>query len=112
LNYAKEFETVTVNTKYRSDGSKLQKKNTTTVDGISGFSTLIKTTDYLDGFQYLKTENIGIIGMSAEMMANLETSRALEMQAFSVEPMATAATLASKTRDLSSSRPQKGFMIT
>ena len=109
LNYAKGFETVTVNTKYGSDGSKLQKKNTTTVDGISGSSTLIKTTDYLDGFQYLKTDNIGLIGMSAEMMANLETSRALEMQAFSVEPMAAAATLASKTRDLQFFPTAEGF---
>ncbi|WP_051349429.1 DUF6443 domain-containing protein [Chryseobacterium gregarium] len=109
LNYAKGIETVTVNTKYGSDGSKLQKQNTTKADGSSGSSTLIKTTDYLDGFQYLKTENIGIIGMSAEMMSNLETSRALEMQAFSVEPMATTATLASKTRDLQFFPTEEGF---
>ncbi len=108
LNYAKEFETVTVNTKYRSDGSKLQKQNTTTIDGISGSSTLIKTTDYLDGFQYLKTDNIGLIGMSSEMMANLETSRALERQAFSVEPIGELP-LASKTRDLQFFPTAEGF---
>nr|WP_027386735.1 hypothetical protein [Chryseobacterium gregarium] len=75
-------------------------------------SIVKKTTDYLDGFQYLKTENIGIIGMSAERMANLETSRALEMQAFSVEPMATTATLASKTRDLQFFPTEEWFTIT
>ncbi|WP_228372294.1 RHS repeat domain-containing protein [Chryseobacterium gregarium] len=42
-------------------------------------------------------------------MANLETSRALEMQAFSVEPMAAAATLASKTRDLQFFPTEEGF---
>ncbi|WP_027388062.1 RHS repeat-associated core domain-containing protein [Chryseobacterium gregarium] len=47
--------------------------------------------------------------MSAETMANLETSRALEMQAFSVEPMATTATLASKTRDLQFFPTEEGF---
>ncbi|WPO81507.1 RHS repeat-associated core domain-containing protein [Chryseobacterium sp. JJR-5R] len=108
LNYAKEFETVTVNTKYGSDGGKLQKQNMTTVDGISGPVTVKKTTDYLDGFQYLKTENIGLIGMSDEMMSGLETLRVLERQAFSVEPMAVA-TLASKNNDLQFFPTAEGF---
>ncbi|MCJ8155340.1 hypothetical protein MKJ01_16360 [Chryseobacterium sp. SSA4.19] len=106
LNYAKGSETVTVKTKYGADGDKLQKENRTVVNGISGETIQKKTTDYLDGFQYLKTENFGI---STEMMASLETSRALERQAFSVEPMAAELTVAAKNRNLQFFPTSEGF---
>ncbi|MCJ8155763.1 hypothetical protein MKJ01_18575, partial [Chryseobacterium sp. SSA4.19] len=106
LNYAKGSETVTVKTKYGADGNKVQKENRTVVNGISGETIQKKTTDYLDGFQYLKTENFGI---STEMMASLETSRALERQAFSVEPMAAELTVASKNRNLQFFPTSEGF---
>ncbi len=103
---------VTVTTKYGSDGSKLQKQSTTTANGIPGPSTVKKTTDYLDGFQYLKMDNFGLIGMSAETMAGLETSRALERQAFSVEPMSRQPPWHPRPVTFSFSQPQKGFTIT
>jgi hypothetical protein len=46
------YEDVTINTKYRADGTKLRKENTTVTTGINGSTTAIGVTDYLDGFQY------------------------------------------------------------
>ncbi|WP_261511635.1 RHS repeat-associated core domain-containing protein [Chryseobacterium paludis] len=84
LDYSKNGnESVTVNTKYRADGSKLQKETITTTTGIIGSSTSKKITDYLDGFQYLRVETPNP-GGSEEFAANLETSRALETEAYSL----------------------------
>ncbi|EJL73321.1 DUF6443 domain-containing protein [Chryseobacterium populi] len=110
LDYSKsEFEAVTLNTKYGADGSKLQKENITSVSGIAGTNTTKRITDYLDGFQYFKIEAPGSGGGSTESLANLETSRALEMQAYSVEPMNVTTTLESKNPDLQFFPTAEGF---
>ena len=85
------IENVNIDTKYNADGIKLSKTNTTIITGFVGFTTTKSVTDYLDGFQYFKTESIGNPafpgnpggGGSESLMANSETSHALERQAFS-----------------------------
>jgi RHS repeat-associated protein len=73
-------------TKYGADGSKLRKETTKTITGISGTTSTKETTDYLNGFQYINITpppNGG--GGDPEIFSrNLETDRALEMQAYSL----------------------------
>ena len=112
LNYSKlatknRTENVTIISKYGADGSKLQKKNTTVVSGLEGAVTTIKTTDYLDGFQYLKTETIGLI--EAGSLANLETSRALEMEAYSIVNPVDLPSFEALTPDLQFFPTSEGF---
>jgi len=69
----------TLETVYRADGVRLKKKNTTVVTGISGTTTEIHGTDYLDGFVYLTSERRG------DTPADTELKVAMEREAFSVE---------------------------
>ena len=87
LEYSRDgIEMVKLDTKYRADGTKLRKVNTTTISGINGYTTSVKTIDYLDGFQYQNiTNSVGGGGGSSSFSAsNLESSRAMETQAFSL----------------------------
>ncbi|QWA40806.1 RHS repeat-associated core domain-containing protein [Chryseobacterium sp. ZHDP1] len=85
LEYSRDgIEMVKLDTKYRADGTKLRKVNTTTISGINGYTTSVKTIDYLDGFQYQNITNSGGGGggSSSFSASNLESSRAMETQAF------------------------------
>jgi len=87
LEYSRDgIEMVKLDTKYRADGTKLRKVNTTTISGINGYTTSVKTIDYLDGFQYQNITNSGGGGggSSSFSASNLESSRAMETQAFSL----------------------------
>lgn len=114
VNYSKYGnESVIVNTKYKADGEKLQKENNTTIIGFNGSTSTKKVTDYLDGFQYLTTVNStppGGGGSESMMMANSETGRALERQAYSYEqPTANFTTTGTKTVDLQFFPTAEGF---
>lgn len=90
VSYSKSgSESMIINTKYGSDGDKVQKENTTTIFGINGYTTIKKVTDYLDGFQYLTTINSSSSGgggsSESMMMSNAETGRAMEIQAYSLD---------------------------
>ncbi|OCA72299.1 hypothetical protein BBI01_09180 [Chryseobacterium artocarpi] len=79
-----DIETTTVKTKYTATGVKLKKEFTSSIVGIAGVSTTKKTTDYLDGFQYLKSEATSPGGGgSTESLS--ETSVAMERQAFTLQ---------------------------
>ncbi|SHM01939.1 RHS repeat-associated core domain-containing protein [Chryseobacterium polytrichastri] len=79
-------ENVTVNTRYSANGTKLVKESTTVLTGVSGSTTTKKTTDYIDGFQYLKTENFKGGGGAWEILeATSLSSRAMQPQAFSLD---------------------------
>ncbi|WP_082671971.1 DUF6443 domain-containing protein [Chryseobacterium sp. JAH] len=99
-------EYVSLITKYRADGTKLSKVNNTVITGFIGNTSTKTTSDYLDGFQYMKFENTTPVvtppgggGSSSGMFS--ETSRAMEITAFSVEADNTNLnTLAVKTPDL------------
>jgi len=89
-------ENIIINTKYRADGTKLRKENTTDITGFNGSISTISITDYLDGFQYLKS--VSLIppgGGGFEMLAASALSRrAMEPQAFSlVGPVDTDPTI-------------------
>ena len=77
-------EYISINTKYRADGTKLRKENTTSITGFNGSITTKKTTDYLDGFQYLATENVNTGGGSETLMASSLSGRAMQPEAFSL----------------------------
>jgi RHS repeat-associated protein len=113
VDYSKnENEYVTVNTKYDAEGEKLQKENNTTIIGFSGYTTTKRIIDYLDGFQYLHvvTPPDPGGGGSESLMANSETSRALEMQAYSLdEPVMAFGTMGVKTADLQFFPTAEGF---
>lgn len=84
-------ELVVINTQYSADGTKLRKENITTITGISGAVTTKKITDYLDGFQYLTTENPG--GGSETLMASSFSARAMQPETFSLDPVITDPTI-------------------
>ncbi|WP_343662758.1 DUF6443 domain-containing protein [Chryseobacterium mucoviscidosis] len=87
LEYSRDgIEMVKLDTEYRADGTKLRKVNATTISGINGYTTSVKTIDYLDGFQYQNITNSGGGGggSSSFSASNLESSRAMETQAFSL----------------------------
>ncbi|MDQ8142913.1 RHS repeat-associated core domain-containing protein [Chryseobacterium sp. CFS15] len=76
---------------YRADGSKLRKTTVSTVTGFQNMTITTELTDYLDGFQYKKT-NIETLGggpgdLELMLVAPVETSRAMEMEAFSLEDL-------------------------
>jgi len=106
VNYSKSGnESVIINTKYGAGGEKLQKENTTTTFGINGYTTSRRITDYLDGFQYLVTLTTTPPpsggGSESMMMANTETGRALERQAYSFDdPFLTPIPITLQTQDL------------
>ncbi|WP_265130983.1 RHS repeat-associated core domain-containing protein [Chryseobacterium oranimense] len=98
-------EYITINTKYGADGTKLRKENTTVITGFNGSTTTKKTTDYLDGFQYLLTENIGTGGGSSEDFSL--SGRAMQPEAFSADDIAIS--VAAKTPDLQFFPTAEGF---
>ncbi|ANF49960.1 hypothetical protein A0O34_05205 [Chryseobacterium glaciei] len=88
------IEDVTINTKYRADGTKLTKENTTVLIGVAGPTTTKRTTDYLDGFQYFKLENINGGGSSEMLMSNSLSIKAMQPQIFSLDgPVVTDPTI-------------------
>ncbi|MFP8893245.1 DUF6443 domain-containing protein [Chryseobacterium sp. EZn1] len=97
-------EDVTIVTKYRADGAKLRKENTTTIAGYNGFITTKKTTDYLDGFQYLRNEAINPGGGLEELSLS---ARAMQPQAFSIDARGIFNT--SKTPELQFFATAEGF---
>ena len=64
---------------YRADGIKLKKVNTTTIGGIVIATTSIKTEEYLDGFQYYRSQRIGDAEGEIEMS---KMDLAMEEEAF------------------------------
>jgi RHS repeat-associated protein len=101
-------EYVSVKTQYSADGTKLKKESTTTIVGVAGYTTSKKTTDYLDGFQYLTTENPNTGGGDPEMlMASSLSRRAMEPQAFSIDERRAPST--TKTPDLQYFATAEGF---
>ncbi|MDV7697440.1 DUF6443 domain-containing protein [Chryseobacterium soli] len=79
------IETVVLKTKYTAAGVKLRKENTTSILGVAGYTGTKKTTDYLDGFQYLKSETIGSGGGGGSTELLSETRLAMERQAFTLD---------------------------
>lgn len=98
-------EYITINTKYGADGTKLRKENTTITVGFHSSTTTKKTTDYLDGFQYLATEYTGTGGGSSEDLSL--SGRAMEPEAFSADDVAIS--VAAKTPDLQFFPTAEGF---
>ncbi|WP_315053528.1 DUF6443 domain-containing protein [Chryseobacterium indoltheticum] len=80
-----------VNHTYRADGSKLRKNTVSTVSGFVNSIVTTEVTDYLDGFQYknTKVETLGGGGGPGDvellLAAPVETRRAMEMEAFSLD---------------------------
>ncbi len=92
-------ESVALDTKYRADGEKLSKTNATTTFGLTGSITNTKIVDYLDGFQYLTNPGTPPGGGDPEMFASLESARAMEKQAFSLETFNLTNTTLTTTKD-------------
>jgi len=98
-------EFVAVKTLYRADGTKLRKESSTSITGVVGSTTTKKTTDYLDGFQYLTTENVDTGGGTGLEMLSL-SGRAMEPEAFSPD---VTRKLTPKTPDLQFFATAEGF---
>jgi len=93
-------ENVTITTKYRADGTRLRKENTTTVAGFNGDTTNIKVTDYLDGFEYLSSTFTPVL---IEMFSR----RAMQPQTFSIDERKVPSP--AKTPDLQYFPTAEGF---
>ncbi|SHF71935.1 DUF6443 domain-containing protein, partial [Chryseobacterium vrystaatense] len=95
---------------YRADGIKLQKTALRSECGIINCYGVSTVSDYLDGFQYMSstTSNPGG-GGDPEFLRSFaqEASKAMEIQAFSVEEKKTVPP--SKTKDLSFFPTGEGF---
>ena len=96
-------EDVTINTKYRADGTRLRKENTTVITGFNGSTTTIGVTDYLDGFQYFSSGTLTPPGGGFEMMSK----RAMQPQTFSIDNLGQS--LVTKTPDLQYFATAEGF---
>ncbi|CAH0220122.1 DUF6443 domain-containing protein [Chryseobacterium sp. Bi04] len=102
---------------YRADGVKLHKRIIESNDGINGTVTVTTDTDYLDGFQYSRMETTGGGspgggGTGEEEPADFAMSpmrKAMEIEAFSVEPRKVSATPAIKTVELKFFPTSEGF---
>ncbi|RXM41150.1 sugar-binding protein [Chryseobacterium sp. CH21] len=107
-------EDISISTKYRADGTKLSKENITTITGFSGFTTTKRITDYLDGFQYLRTENSGS-GDPETLALSSMSARAMQPEAFriagdpTVQPVGGNFTASLKTPDLLYLPTAEGF---
>nr|WP_315031170.1 DUF6443 domain-containing protein [uncultured Chryseobacterium sp.] len=102
-------ERVEVKTLYSADGTKLRKESSTTIMEVVGSGTTKKTTDYLDGFQYLITENIKTgDGTGIDMFSSL-SARAMVPEAFSVDGKTTSLAHAAKTPDLQYFATAEGY---
>ncbi|WP_157676798.1 DUF6443 domain-containing protein [Chryseobacterium sp. T16E-39] len=110
LTIDKGTQVAEISTKYSSDGTKLRKENYTSFTGVAGTTWSKIITDYLDGFQYLNQTSSEGSGGSTELMTdNLETSRALEMEAYSPEPVNNKNVLSSKNPELQFFPTAEGF---
>jgi RHS repeat-associated protein len=108
-------EDVTISTKYRADGTKLRKENTTVTTGFSGSTTTVSVTDYLDGFQYFSSGTLTPPSGGFDMFS----MRAMQPQAFSIDTPITVqdptiqpidgSTFALKTPDLQFFPTAEGF---
>ncbi|MDC8104533.1 RHS repeat-associated core domain-containing protein [Chryseobacterium sp. B21-037] len=99
-----------ITTKYGSDGTKLRKQVVKTLVGITGTTSSTETTDYLDGFQYINITGSGNNGGGSEMFAaSLETSKALEMEAYSAETLNVVPGLGAKNPELQFFPTAEGF---
>jgi len=96
------IEDLIIDTKYSADGTKLRKNNTTIITGINGFTTQTTQVDYLDGFQYSKTESSGT-GGETEMLSK----RAMQPEAFSISDARIS--FAAKAPDLQFFPTAEGF---
>ncbi|MGH1517108.1 DUF6443 domain-containing protein [Chryseobacterium sp. JK1] len=118
VDYSRDIENVSIVTKYSANGEKVQKINTTGIMGIIGMTVTKKTTDYLNGFQYLKSEVVsnptfpgGPGGGSESLRLNLQTAKALETEAYSInnEPSVVLGPTGVKTVDLQFFPTAEGF---
>lgn len=95
---------------YRADGTKLQKTAVKSECGITNCYDVTDISDYLDGFQYMKTvmsnKTGGDVGM-LQLAFSRETEKAMEMQAFSLEEQKTVPS--GKTVDLRFFPTAEGF---
>ncbi|WP_345987739.1 DUF6443 domain-containing protein [Chryseobacterium sp. Chry.R1] len=99
-----------ITTKYGSNGTKLRKQVVKTLVGITGTTSSTETTDYLDGFQYINITGSGNNGGGTEMFAaSLETSKALEMEAYSAETLNVVPGLGAKNPELQFFPTAEGF---
>ena len=86
------YENLYTTTLYRADGSKLRKNTVSTVTGFVNSTVTTEITDYLDGFQYKNTK-MEVLGggspgnLELLLVAPVETRRAMEMEAFSLEDL-------------------------
>ncbi|WP_164463153.1 DUF6443 domain-containing protein [Chryseobacterium indoltheticum] len=86
------YENHYTTTLYRADGSKLRKNTVSTVTGFRNSTVTTEITDYLDGFQYKNTK-MEVLGggspgdLELLLVAPVETSRAMEIEAFSLEDL-------------------------
>ena len=86
------YENLYTTTLYRADGSKLRKNTVSTVTGFRNSTVTTEITDYLDGFQYKNTK-MEVLGggspgdLELLLVAPVETSRAMEIEAFSLEDL-------------------------
>ncbi|MDH6251244.1 RHS repeat-associated protein [Chryseobacterium sp. H1D6B] len=96
--------------KYRADGTKLQKSSPKSECGIINCYTVTDVTDYLDGFQYLKSTISNNGGGSEEMLSlSAESARAMEIQAFSIEERNVVPPPVIKTLELQFFPTSEGF---
>ncbi|ALR29631.1 hypothetical protein ATE47_03405 [Chryseobacterium sp. IHB B 17019] len=119
LNLPKKVEytgaTVGIDYLYNAAGIKLQKKSPRTECGIVNCNSWIDVTDYLDGFHYLSALGSGTGGGgggSSDMRSFSEqTSRAMEMQAYTVDQLNTTNTVTTlaQTPDLQFFPTAEGF---
>jgi RHS repeat-associated protein len=95
---------------YSADGTKVKKTTVGTVSGPQTSTTTTEKTDYLDGFQYLHKESVssGGGGNPGEIFPMAPPERAMEMEAYSVQPENTA-TISLKTQDLQFFPTAEGF---
>jgi RHS repeat-associated protein len=99
---------IAIDYKYSADGIKLQKVSPKSECGIIDCYTVTDVTDYLDGFQYLKSTMSNNGGGSPEMLAlSAKSARAMEQQAFSLEGRRTPPP--AKTADLQFFPTEEGF---
>ncbi|WP_051890838.1 RHS repeat-associated core domain-containing protein, partial [Chryseobacterium sp. JM1] len=95
---------------YRADGTKVQKIALRSECGIMNCYGVSNISDYLDGFQYMSSATINNGGGGDTELSRSfaqETSRAMEIQAFSVEEKKTVPP--TKTKDLSFFPTAEGF---
>ncbi|MGI9651427.1 DUF6443 domain-containing protein [Chryseobacterium sp. RLHN22] len=99
-------EQITIKTKYRADGTKLSKENSTIITGVKGSSTVINSTDYIDGFQYFSSNSLI---PPVEWELEPASQRAMEEQAFNRDDFGVIGTVNAKTPELRFFATEEGF---